>query len=136
MAEAIRHDKTVRQLRLLSDALESGRLGPVRRLVNSLSAAEIGNLLESLPPAKRSVVWGLVDPADDGEVLVRGYTVMQGYLDDPAATAEAIDGAPVETRIVVGADARRIVFGTLRSTASPRRKAFPPGACSRRERPL
>lgn len=30
--------------------------------------------------------------ADDGEVLVRGYTVMQGYLDDPAATAEAIDG--------------------------------------------
>jgi len=29
--------------------------------------------------------------ADDGEVLVRGYTVMQGYLDDPAATAEVID---------------------------------------------
>jgi acyl-CoA synthetase (AMP-forming)/AMP-acid ligase II len=30
--------------------------------------------------------------ADDGEVLVRGYSVMQGYLDDPVATAEAIDG--------------------------------------------
>jgi acyl-CoA synthetase (AMP-forming)/AMP-acid ligase II len=29
--------------------------------------------------------------ADDGEVLVRGYSVMLGYLDDPAATAEAID---------------------------------------------
>jgi HIP---CoA ligase len=29
--------------------------------------------------------------AEDGEVLMRGYTVMQGYLDDPAATAEAID---------------------------------------------
>lgn len=29
--------------------------------------------------------------ASDGEVLVRGYTVMQGYLDDPVATAEAID---------------------------------------------
>lgn len=28
---------------------------------------------------------------EDGEVLVRGYTVMQGYLDDPAATAETID---------------------------------------------
>jgi HIP---CoA ligase len=29
--------------------------------------------------------------ADDGEVLVRGYSVMLGYLDDPAATREAIE---------------------------------------------
>ena len=29
--------------------------------------------------------------ADDGEVLVRGYNVMQGYFDDPEQTAEAID---------------------------------------------
>jgi len=29
--------------------------------------------------------------ADDGEVLARGYGVMQGYLDDPTATAQAID---------------------------------------------
>jgi len=29
--------------------------------------------------------------AGDGEVLVRSYCVMQGYLDDPVATAEAID---------------------------------------------
>jgi len=29
--------------------------------------------------------------ADDGEVLVRGYGVMQGYLDEPEATARAID---------------------------------------------
>jgi acyl-CoA synthetase (AMP-forming)/AMP-acid ligase II len=29
--------------------------------------------------------------ADDAEVLVRGYSVMQGYFDDPAGTAEAID---------------------------------------------
>ncbi|HTX98274.1 MAG TPA: FadD3 family acyl-CoA ligase [Mycobacterium sp.] len=28
---------------------------------------------------------------DDGEILVRGYNVMKGYLDDPAATADAID---------------------------------------------
>ena len=83
MAEAIRHDKTVRQLRLLSDALDSGRLGPVRRLVNTLSPAEIGNLLESLPPGKRTVVWGLVDPEDDGEVLVHvGDEVREGLIAD------------------------------------------------------
>ncbi|MGV9408719.1 FadD3 family acyl-CoA ligase [Nocardia sp. NPDC003693] len=29
--------------------------------------------------------------AADGEVLVRGYSVMRGYLDDPRATAEAVD---------------------------------------------
>ena len=83
MAEAVRHDKTARQLRLLSDALDSGRLGPVRRLVNTLSPAEIGNLLESLPPGKRTVVWGLVDPEDDGEVLVHvGDEVREGLIAD------------------------------------------------------
>ncbi|MDE2406948.1 MAG: magnesium transporter [Xanthomonadaceae bacterium] len=83
MADPVRHDKTARQLRLLSDALDSGRLGPVRRMVNSLSPAEIGNLLESLPPAKRSVVWGLVDAEDDGEVLVHvGEEVRESLIAD------------------------------------------------------
>jgi len=97
MAEAVRHDKTARQLRLLSDALDTGRLGPVRRMVNSLSPAEIGNLLESLPPAKRNVVWGLVDPEDDGEVLVHvGEDVRESLLaemdpDEIIAAAETLD---------------------------------------------
>ena len=35
---------------------------------------------------------GLTVPrGEPGEVLVRGYNVMRGYLDDPVATAEAID---------------------------------------------
>ncbi|HEY5612560.1 MAG TPA: magnesium transporter [Lysobacter sp.] len=97
MAEPLRHDKTARQLRLLSDALDSGRLGPVRRLVNTLSPAEIGNLLESLPPGKRVVVWGLVDPEDDGEVLVHvGDEVRESLLaamdtDEIVAAVEDLD---------------------------------------------
>ena len=97
MAEPLRHDKTARQLRLLSDALDSGRLGPVRRLVNTLSPAEIGNLLESLPPGKRVVVWGLVDPEDDGEVLVHvGDEVRESLLaamdtDEIVAAVEHLD---------------------------------------------
>ncbi|WP_058834076.1 magnesium transporter [Luteimonas abyssi] len=83
MADTSRHDKTARQLRMLSDALDSGRLGPVRRLVNTLSPAEIGNLLESLPHDKRMVVWGLVDAEDDGEVLVHvGDEVRESLIAD------------------------------------------------------
>lgn len=97
MAEPVRHDKTARQLRLLSDALDTGRLGPVRRMVNALSPAEIGNLLESLPPAKRNVVWGLVDAEDDGEVLVHvGEDVRESLLaemdtDEIVAAVEDLD---------------------------------------------
>ena len=97
MAEAVRHDKTARQLRLLSDALDSGRLGPVRRLINTLAPAEIGNLLESLPPGKREVVWGLVDATDDGEVLLHvGEEVRESLLaemdaDEIIAAVEDLD---------------------------------------------
>src|SRR5688572_5704302 len=97
MAEAVRLEKTARQLRLLSAALDSGRVGPVRRLVNTLSPAEIGNLLESLPPAKRTVVWGLVDAEDDGEVLVHvGDDVRESLLaemdpDEIIAAASDLD---------------------------------------------
>ena len=97
MADNFRYDKAARQLKLLSQAIDSGRLGPVRRLVNTLSPAEIGNLLESLPPEKRLMVWGLVDPEDDGEVLVHvGEEVREGLIQDMdaeelVAAAETLD---------------------------------------------
>ena len=97
MTEATTYDRAARQLKLLSQALDAGRLGPVRRLVNTLSPAEIGNLLESLPPGQRLMVWGLVPPEDDGEVLVHvGDEVRESLIQDmePAelvAAAESLD---------------------------------------------
>ena len=97
MADLAQLDKAARQMKTLSQALDSGRLGPVRRLVNSLTPAEIGNLLESLPPAKRLMVWGLVDAEDDGEVLVHvGEEVRESLLmdmdeDEIVAAAESLD---------------------------------------------
>ncbi|MBK9492956.1 MAG: Magnesium transporter MgtE [Alphaproteobacteria bacterium ADurb.BinA280] len=97
MAEYSRQQKAAHQLRLLSEALDSGRLGPVKRLVNTLSTAEIGNLLESLPPGKRSIVWGLVDAEDDGEVLlhvgdeVRESLIAEMDQDEIVAAAESLD---------------------------------------------
>ncbi len=70
MVEPIHQEKTTRQIDHLSEALESGVKYRVSGLVNGLSPAEIGDLLESLPLAKRLAVWDLVDPELDGEVLV------------------------------------------------------------------
>jgi len=70
MAEPLHEEKTARHLDHLSEALDSGKQYQVRHLLNNLSASEIGDLLESLPIAKRLVVWEMTDPALDGDVLV------------------------------------------------------------------
>ncbi len=70
MSENERYDRKTRQLRALSEALATGRLAPVKRMLDTLTPGEIARVLESLPSTKRSVVWNLVDPDDDGEVLV------------------------------------------------------------------
>jgi magnesium transporter len=97
MADLAHLDRTARRMKMLSQALDSGRFGPVRRMVNTLSPAEIGNLLESLPPNKRLLLWGLVDSEDDGEVLVHcGEEVREALLSDMdpeeiVAAAESLD---------------------------------------------
>jgi acyl-CoA synthetase (AMP-forming)/AMP-acid ligase II len=73
---------------------------PFQTLMTGYGLTEAGNVTLSRPGDSFSDVAttaGLpcdgveVRIADDGEVLVRGYNVMQGYLDDPVATADAID---------------------------------------------
>jgi HIP---CoA ligase len=73
---------------------------PFQTLMTGYGLTEAGNVTLSRPgdPFEDvATTAGLpcedieVRVADDGEVIVRGYSVMQGYLDDPAATAEAID---------------------------------------------
>jgi acyl-CoA synthetase (AMP-forming)/AMP-acid ligase II len=73
---------------------------PFQTLMTGYGLTEAGNVTLSRPgDSFEDVVTtaGLpcegveVSIADDGEILVRGYNVMQGYLDDPIATAEAID---------------------------------------------
>lgn len=73
---------------------------PFQTLMTGYGLTEAGNVTLSLPGDSFEDVATTagvpcegveVRIADDGEVLVRGYGVMQGYLDDPVATAEAID---------------------------------------------
>ncbi len=74
---------------------------PFKTLMTGYGLTEAGNVTLSRPGDSFEDVAttaGLpcegveVRIADDGEVLVRGYNVMAGYLDDPAATALAVDG--------------------------------------------
>jgi HIP---CoA ligase len=73
---------------------------PFQTLMTGYGLTEAGNVTLSLPGDSFEDVATTagvpcadveVRIADDDEVLVRGYGVMQGYLDDPAATAQAID---------------------------------------------
>lgn len=73
---------------------------PFQSLMTGYGLTEAGNVTLSLPGDSAEDVATTagvpcegvdVRIADDGEVLVRGYSVMRGYLDDPAATTEAVD---------------------------------------------
>ncbi len=70
MVEQPQQEKTARHLERLSAALDSGVKYRASRMLSGLSAAEIGDLLESMPLAKRLALWELVDPEQDGDVLV------------------------------------------------------------------
>jgi magnesium transporter len=61
--------KTTR-LAALRSALEQGSMRHGQRMVNSMHPAEIASLLQSLPPAKREIVWEFVDPEIEGDVLI------------------------------------------------------------------
>ena len=79
--------QTKSDLEILRTALESGTMQQVERMVNTLHPAEVALLLESLPPPERNIVWGVVNPEDEGEVLVQ--------LNDEVRT-RLIEGMPLD----------------------------------------
>ena len=86
MREHQHEEKTARHLERLSIALDSGVQSQVSQLINSLSGAEIGDLLESLPQTKRQAVWDLVEVDRDGDVLVEvNDEVRAGLIRDTSA---------------------------------------------------
>ncbi|OBS09120.1 magnesium transporter [Acidihalobacter prosperus] len=73
--------RTASNLELISATLQTGTMQQARRMLNALHPAEIAHLLESMPPAQRELVWELVDPEYDGEVLLHlGDEVRQSLI--------------------------------------------------------
>ena len=66
----------------LNDALENGVSTELRAMLNLLPPADTAHLLESSPPRLRSLLWRLIDPEQEGDVLQElSEEVRQFFLD-------------------------------------------------------
>ncbi len=63
-------ERTRTNLDLLRSKLDSGRMRSARIMVNSLHPSELARLLESVPQKERAMLWEIVDPDLEGDVLV------------------------------------------------------------------
>jgi len=82
--------QTQGNLQLLREQLDSGRMRPARLMIHSLHPAEIARLLESMPQEERALLWEMVDPEDEGDVLVELSDSVRDGL---------IEGMPTEALI-------------------------------------
>jgi magnesium transporter len=76
-------EHTQGNLQLLREKLDSGRMRSARLMVHSLHPAETARLLESLPLQERALLWEMVSPDDEGDVLVElSDEVRDGLIED------------------------------------------------------
>ncbi len=79
--EAREHSQA--NLSLLRERLGSGRVRSAQMLVGSLHPSEVARLLESLPLGERAVIWEMVGPDNEGDVLVElAEEVRDGLIED------------------------------------------------------
>ncbi len=75
------------RLEQLSEALDSGTLRDVRRMLHNLPPADTAHLLESSPPRTRQVLWQMVENEQQAEVLNElGDELRMRYLSEMNAT--------------------------------------------------
>jgi len=65
-----RRKKQPNNLKLILAAVEESRPETARAILSQMHPADIGKLLETIPPAQRHTVWALVEPAKAGEALL------------------------------------------------------------------
>jgi magnesium transporter len=87
------------RLAALRTALDEGAVRSAERMINTLHPAEIAQLLESLPPKRRELVWEMTDAELDGDVLVELSDEVRGQLIrdmDAEELAAATEGMEVD----------------------------------------
>lgn len=85
------------RLKILASALERGTIANVRSMLNGLHPAEIAHLLESMPQQQRRILWELVDPELDGDILthvndeLRASLIMEMDPEELVAATEGLE---------------------------------------------
>lgn len=81
----------------LTENIFDGSLSAARKIMFAMHPAEIADALEALPPARRRVLWELIDPELEGEILmevgdeVRESLVVDMDVDELRAATEQLD---------------------------------------------
>ncbi len=91
-------EHTHASLSLLREQLGAG-MGSAQMLIGSLHPAELARLLESLPLRERAVIWEMVDPENEGDVLVELADEVRDGLIEGMPTDElmvAIEGMQLD----------------------------------------
>ena len=83
-------EHTQANLQLLREQLDSGRLRSARLMIHSLHPAEVARLLESVDLQTRVVLWEMVGPDDEGDVLVELADEVRDRLIEEMETEELI----------------------------------------------
>lgn len=93
-------EKLQPRLARLNEALESGALDQARRMLNrGLAPVDVAHLLESTPPKERNLLWGLIEPELQGDVLqYLGEDIQTEFLNrmDAQQLVSATEGLDVD----------------------------------------
>ncbi|WP_221797553.1 magnesium transporter [Oceanobacter mangrovi] len=92
-------EKAKSKLHSLKEALDSGAMSRVRRIINSgLAPVDVAHLIESSPPKARAVIWEMVDKEIEGEVLqYLSIDIQSKFLSDMSAEEVVDVTADLET---------------------------------------
>jgi magnesium transporter len=74
----------------LSELLETGLPGQVGAIIGEMHPSEVALLIESLPPAKRLVVWHYRDRKDEGDVLLELNEEVRTVLLESISTEDVL----------------------------------------------
>lgn len=85
------HQNTEQRLSRLTDVIESGSLFQLQGMINAMHPAEIAHLLESSPPSRRSIIWELIDPENEGEILIELGDEVRTSLVDEMESGELVE---------------------------------------------